>query len=179
MIYIGKILKLLRAKYLTSKYIDEGSGKFKLSSPFVKFQINKKIGSEIILNGKLIVTQYYGGRATTVISLDKNAKLIIDGDFVLGDGVKIYLSENSELRLGGRSNEPISGITSNSMISVYKKVTIGKDFLCSWNVYITDCDWHSINNTIPFKEVVIGDHVWVGNNVNVLKGAIIGDNCIK
>lgn len=116
---VTKVLKIIRAFLITKKHKDAGSGHFKLSSPFVKLNIKKEKGSKLILNGKLIITQYYGGKLATIISLGKNSKLFIDGDFVLGDGVKIYLSDNSELRIGGKCIEPISGITSNSMISVF------------------------------------------------------------
>jgi len=38
---------------------------------------------------------------------------------------------------------------------VYKRITIGKDFLCSWNMFITDCDWHGMVGVEPHKKEFI------------------------
>jgi len=46
-----------------------------------------------------------------------------------------------------------------------------------------DSDFHEYalaDGTIPLKtkEVIIGNNVWIGNNVLILKGVSIGDNAI-
>jgi acetyltransferase-like isoleucine patch superfamily enzyme len=63
-------------------------------------------------------------------------------------------------------------------------VYIGKDTLVGANVEIYDSDFHEI---YPFNrkygsaknaKVIIGNNVWLGSNVKVLKGVTIGDNSI-
>lgn len=55
---------------------------------------------------------------------------------------------------------------------------------CSWNVYISDTDFHYIknietgevkNNT---KKISIGNNCWIANNVSISKGSIIANNNI-
>ena len=64
------------------------------------------------------------------------------------------------------------------------EIRIGNDCLFSSNIDIRNGDSHSLvrNGTRerinPSKPVVIGDHVWVGKGVTILKGTIIPDNCV-
>lgn len=65
-----------------------------------------------------------------------------------------------------------------------KKIIIGNDCMFSANITIRVGDSHSIiqveneKRINPSKDVVIGNHVWVGNQVTILKGVSIPDNCI-
>jgi acetyltransferase-like isoleucine patch superfamily enzyme len=63
-------------------------------------------------------------------------------------------------------------------------ISIGKNTLIGYNVEILDSDFHE---TSPNKrksgnpkaaKVIIGNNVWLGSNVKVLKGVNIGDNTI-
>ncbi len=62
-------------------------------------------------------------------------------------------------------------------------ITIGTDCLISWGVEIRVGDWHTIcdrtGNIINYnQDVIIGNHVWCGSNVMILKGSIIPDGCV-
>jgi len=63
-----------------------------------------------------------------------------------------------------------------------KMISIGKDFLCSYNVEIRNTDAHTIlDNNIRInsgKDIIIGDHVWCAQDVLLLKGTEIGSGCI-
>lgn len=83
------------------------------------------------------------------------------------------LAPNAEVQLG-------DGVRmSGTVIGAAHSVNIGNAVLCGANVTITDTDWHGIavekrgepGETAP---VSIGDHVWLGLNVVVLKGVTIG-----
>ena len=110
--------------------------------------------------------------------MSENSKFEINGDFTVGHGVRISLAHNSTLTIGGKDKEFNSGISCDTLILVHKKVQIGTDFLCAWNIFISDSDWHQIGNQNHQGDVVIGDHVWIANSTNILKGSIIGNNCI-
>lgn len=64
------------------------------------------------------------------------------------------------------------------------KIYIGKDCMISSGVKFKTGDSHSIisseNNTRinPAGNIEIGNHVWLGQDVILLKNSIIGDNCI-
>lgn len=73
--------------------------------------------------------------------------------------------------------------SNNVSVIACKKISIGSNLLCGANVRISDSDGHSINpdkrnlNGEP-KEIVIGNNVWIGTNVVILKGVHIGDNSV-
>lgn len=68
---------------------------------------------------------------------------------------------------------------SGTVIGAFAGITIGKNVKCGANTLITDGDWHpeDLRSGEP-KPVVIGDNVWLGVGVMVLKGAKIGDNTV-
>jgi maltose O-acetyltransferase len=56
--------------------------------------------------------------------------------------------------------------------------------MCGANVTITDTDWHPVdwrdrvNGQAKAAPVVIGDDVWLGMNVTILKGVEIGNQSV-
>lgn len=82
---------------------------------------------------------------------------------MIRNGVRIFLSRNSELYFGGADHDDLSGITENTILMVRESIKIGKDFICAWDVFITDFDWHSV-----YKNEVLMRHtapVEIGNKV--------------
>ncbi len=167
----------IRSYYL-SKKVDEGSGKIILKEPFLDVKVVKKKGAKIILNGNLVINTHLSGTTSVRIILKEFSTLKIEGKFTIGNGTKLYVGENASLEIGGMFNESNSGITADTIIMVNRHIKIGIDFLCAWNVYITDSDWHLIDNKPHQKDVIIGNHVWIANSANILKGSLIGDGCI-
>lgn len=161
-----------------AKYVDDGAGKILLHTFSVPIVIKKKKNSKFILDGNLrIVSSLYGVSPIRII-LEENSIFHLKGDFTIGNGVCLSLSKGATLSIGGKFAESDSGITADSTIMVYKNITIGRDFVCAWGVFISDSNWHRIEHQYHQEDVVIGDHVWIANNTNILKGSLIGDNCI-
>lgn len=167
----------MKSIYLTS-YKDHGTGKFKVCSNDLPVRIIKAKNSKLIIDGICRLESHLGGNAPIVINLEEGSIFEIRGDFIIGHGVRIHLSKGAKLVLGGRDIESASGITCDSLIMVNNKIAIGKDFICAWNVYITDCDWHQIEGQDHTLPVEIGNHVWIANNCVILKGTTIGQGCI-
>lgn len=65
-----------------------------------------------------------------------------------------------------------------------KTIKVGKDCMFSSEIEVRTTDSHSIINLDTNKRinhgtnVIIGDHVWVGKNTRIWKGANIGDDCV-
>lgn len=176
-ILLSKIICMLRSYYYSRK-IDEGGGKIIITKPFLSFKIIKKKGAYIYIKGDFSIVPFIEGKNKTLIKMMDNSKLKVDGDFTVGDGVRFLLDKNASLEIGGKDKESGSGITSDSLIMVNKNIVIGKDFLCAWNVFISDSNWHSVKGQHHQGNITIGNHVWIANNSSILKGAIIGNNCI-
>lgn len=68
---------------------------------------------------------------------------------------------------------------SGTVIGAFTKIKIGNNVRCGANTLITDSDWHGDDPRVgPSKPVIIGDNVWLGINVVVLKGVEIGENTL-
>ena len=167
----------IRSVYYSSK-IDSGGGKIIFTDPFIRFRIQKDRSSVLFIKGNLSIIPHVGGNNPIIIQMGINSKLEINGDFIIGQGVRFFLVSNSTLTIGGKDKESASGITADTLIMVSKSIIIGKDFLCAWNIFISDSDWHSIEGQPHQADVIIGDHVWVANSCSILKGADISENCI-
>ncbi|MBQ8197888.1 MAG: Coenzyme F420 hydrogenase/dehydrogenase, beta subunit C-terminal domain [Lachnospiraceae bacterium] len=66
---------------------------------------------------------------------------------------------------------------------VDKKITLGEDVMMARNVIVYDSDFHQLLNddgeqTNAPREVIIGNHVWLGANSTVLKGVKIGNHSV-
>ncbi len=90
-------------------------------------------------------------------------------------GASLHVGEGAFFRIKGRCV-----MNTNSQILCFNKIVIGEDCLISDNVCIVDSDSHCINGNQDniCKPILIGNHVWIGRNVTILKGVEIGDGVI-
>lgn len=82
----------------------------------------------------------------------------------------------------GKNSEIIIGDNcgfSGTVIGSFNKIVIGNNVNCGANTLITDSDWH-LNDPRSGKPkpVIIGNNVWLGYGVIVMKGVSIGDNTV-
>jgi len=135
------------------------------------------------------------------------AKIEVSPNCIIYENARIEAYGNGQIHVGADS------ILGDIRIAARAKVTIGKRFLSSWNVFIEDFEAHPVDprqralqvrNMVqnfrprfskpqetgtgeaweqekwdfPSEEISIGDDVWVGANVTILKGARIGNGTI-
>jgi len=68
---------------------------------------------------------------------------------------------------------------SGTVIGCATRIVFGDNVRCGANALITDSDWHTNDpRTGPNAPVFIGNNVWLGVNITVLKGVTIGDNTL-
>lgn len=165
--------------YLTLRYVDNYNHfPAIIFHNYVRVKINKESNSLFQINQRLIFEGFFNRSDLTIINLWENARIIIENDFVLGDGISIIVTTNAELLIRGRCFESASGITATSKVMVHEYLEIGKDAIIAWDTFLTDCDWHTIVGKNPVSKTIIADHVWIGVGVKILKGVEIGCNSI-
>ena len=104
---------------------------------------------------------------------------MFNGDSKFGYGIQLLVWDNVELIFG---NQSWMGIFCK--VVAFRSIVIEKNFLASWECQIFDTDFHFIEQTDTNAvadangTVVVGEHVWLGNRVTVLKNTLIPNDCI-
>jgi acetyltransferase-like isoleucine patch superfamily enzyme len=110
-----------------------------------------------------------------VTYLNVRGKLIFEDKYAIGKGCRFDIGEEAVVRFG---KGYVNGMT-NFMIT--HGITVGDGCAISWGCEFLDEDFHQIN--YPGKKeksplIEIGNRVWIGSNVTVLKGSKIPDGCV-
>lgn len=113
----------------------------------------------------------------TILNIPKSGKLVFKGEAHIGHGA-IISCVGGVMTVG--DNFAVSGTTS---FVCYKEITIGRDVQFAWDSLVMDSDAHKIYNQEGTRmnedrPVVIGDKVWLACQNTVLKGTVIGNNCV-
>lgn len=101
-----------------------------------------------------------------------------NGKADIGHGSKISVGQNASLSFGRNFS-----ITAESSIICFRKISFGNDCLMSWNILMMDTDFHKIYSQEEKllnadREIIVGNHVWIGANSTIMKGSEIKDNCV-
>lgn len=113
----------------------------------------------------------------TILDLRKGSKLVFNGSASIGGGARIYTK--GELVIGDDFY-----LSLNSQIIAHNLIKFGDNCTVGWDSLIMDTDFHKVinlENGEPYpmtKPIFIGDHCWICNNVQVLKGTILPDDVI-
>jgi acetyltransferase-like isoleucine patch superfamily enzyme len=96
----------------------------------------------------------------------------------IGPGVNIIVKDNAIFSVGQGTY-----FTSDMHVETVNNIEIGSNCAISWGTTIIDDDHHEIQyagkaGSETKYEVKIGDRVWIGCNCIILKGTILGDNCV-
>ncbi|MDB8438112.1 acyltransferase [Turicibacter sanguinis] len=109
------------------------------------------------------------------IAMKKNTKLIIGKNFKSRNHISFRIYNEGKIKIGDNCffNDGCS-------INCQEKIIIGNNVMFGQNVMIFDHDHDYKNNIDEFirKSIHIGNNVWVGANVVILKGVTIGDNVV-
>ncbi len=111
--------------------------------------------------------------------------VVVDRDIrtslTIGDGVEFSRNVLLYLHRPGARITIGAGSLVNYDTKIFssREVVIGTNTFISWNVTITDSDFHLIDDALaPDSPVRIGSNVWVGAGAMILKGVEIGDGAI-
>lgn len=108
-------------------------------------------------------------------------KVIIEGG-VGAKNLSVYCAdEHCEVHV--MEDTQISGKTELAVMEG-TKIEVGKDCLFSANITLRAGDSHSVIDAATgerinhSKDIIVGDHVWIGNTVIVTKGTVIGEHSV-
>ena len=161
------------------------------NNTFVYIKLNgKKIYNPRIRNLKV---KFYGSnnyveihepiivKEQTYISCTNNSKIIINSHNQYKK-MKIYAGSNNTVEIG--NNTTAEDVIISLQYEQGQKVTIGKNCMLSYGIFIRTYDGHTIYDTTtkqainPPQDVKIGNHVWIASDCKILKGSIIPSNCV-
>lgn len=108
--------------------------------------------------------------------LNLRGRLIVNGACIIGAGSSIEVTENGILELGDHFN-----MGPNSLIICNKNISFGKKVQTSWNCTFMDTDQHELidsagNRSNNDRPILIGDNVWIGCHVIIIKGTCLASN---
>lgn len=143
----------------------------------MRVTFSRRRDTVVAIDGTLVIDSWMRNYAPVFIGLDHGAELRINGTLSLGPNVRISLQRDARLTFGEQASSE-GGITENAIIIATRSISIGDDFLGSWNLYITDSDHHRYGEANPPEPVSIGHHVWLCPETSVMKGAHIGRDSV-
>lgn len=138
-------------------------------------------------------------KSSTIVFNEKNSSIsigdrcILNCHIILGNNSHISIGEdsiiNGRISIGAWSSVVIGrelNVTSNLTIRAVEntRILIGDNCLFASNIIIRSNDGHPIYDTKTHKRlnlskgIIIGKHVWLADEVAVLKGVKIGDGSI-
>ncbi|MEX0323065.1 MAG: acyltransferase [Puniceicoccaceae bacterium] len=116
----------------------------------------------------------------TEIRIEGDNCLIEIGNRCCWSGILVAEDDNSEISIGSDS----TAIHATIVSSEGQPIILGDDCMISKNVDIRSSDGHSIidpdtgKRMNPARSITIGNHVWIGAGVTILKGVEIGNGSI-
>jgi acetyltransferase-like isoleucine patch superfamily enzyme len=158
---------------------------------FARNSIKKSKECKLMILGNLLHTRIRA-QGNSILVIEKGCR-IRNASFVLkGTNNRVLIEEDvffsGKIELIGDGNELIIG--NNTRINGAElivhngtKIEIGPGCLFSTNIDVRTTDSHSIFNfdgerINPDKNIHIGEHVWIGRMVSILKGAKIGNGSV-
>jgi acetyltransferase-like isoleucine patch superfamily enzyme len=138
-----------------------------------------------ILRGYFYKLIYFKNIKSTIYLLQANSKIeIFNRKSTVSIGKFVFIRKNASIRIdfdGDLNIEENVFINDNCNINCVNKISIGKNSKIAPNVCINDHDHNYKKNSsdhLVRGEVTIGENVWIGSNVVILRDTHIGDNCV-
>ncbi|UOY92698.1 acyltransferase [Ectobacillus sp. JY-23] len=137
------------------------------------------------MRGTFFKILYFQNIRSSIFFLQSNSKLeVFNKKAGITIGKFVFMRKNVSIRIDGQGVLEIGEktfINDNCNINCIHKVSIGKYTKIAPNVSINDHDHNykaSSTEHLLKGEVKIGNHVWIGSNVVILRDTVIGDHAV-
>lgn len=113
-------------------------------------------------------------------STSKNNRVVLNECTSKGKTCIEIIGEDAYCYIGAGTGIESAEITVNS----HGRIEVGKDCLISHGVVLMQTDHHHIfdlntgKRINVSKNIIVGNHVWLGREVELLGGSVIGNNCV-
>lgn len=113
------------------------------------------------------------------IIIKKNSKMFLGESVHIRDHAIVKCSKGAEILIGSHTS-----IGRNNNIVAHSRIEIGNycDLGPNVCIYDHDHDYKVVDGLKAEKytvnPIIIGNNVWIGANATILRGSIIGDNCV-
>lgn len=113
------------------------------------------------------------------IRIRQNGRLNIGHDTRITEGCKLWVADGAQISIGSHTT-----VNVNCIFSSRNKILIGDNVMFGPCVTIFDSDHvyrtdgSMTNSGYNSSPVIIKDNVWIGTNVKILKGVIIGEGSV-
>jgi acetyltransferase-like isoleucine patch superfamily enzyme len=138
-----------------------------------------------ILRGIFFKALYFRNIKSSIFSLQANSKIeVFNNKAKIYLGKFVFIRKNASIRIDYEGVLNIGKnvfINDNCTINCVNKITIGKNTKIAPNVCINDHDHNYKKNSSDHLirgEVTIGENVWIGSNVVILRNTHIGENVV-
>lgn len=173
--------QMLRVIYYNFMRINRVGKSYLIPAPQAVFDIHKT--ASITLKNNLIFgwCNMKSSKMETALCMGKNSQLECGGGKsgclnMVGYGSYLQVGNGAKLKIGD------SFINREVKIICNKSITIGDDCIIAMGTVIRDNDGGNHQKFAPgyenAKPIIIGNHVWLGENVMILKGVTIGEGAI-
>lgn len=178
---IKKIMQLSWWKFLKwnffSANVKRDKGKYIIPYRHAVLDIDKTATVELHENINIAPIEVKGSKRESILFVRPNGKLVVNGVVTVQTGGTLQVQHDASIEIGQ------AYINHGATIIAGNHMKIGNGLLCSRNVAIFDSDFHKIvdedgNQLNTPRNIEIGDHVWIGVNATLLRGAKIGNGAV-
>ena len=110
------------------------------------------------------------------LSFGPKARIIFNGRAIFGEGTRLRC-DYGRLEVGKNFSS-----SKNCCINCEYNIKIGDNVLLGWDIYLRDTDGHDVFEgdrlKLSQKNIIIGNHVWIGSFAHLLKGVVIKDDTV-
>jgi acetyltransferase-like isoleucine patch superfamily enzyme len=138
-----------------------------------------------VIRGMFYKLLYFRNIKSSIFSLQANSKIeVFNKNAKINIGKFVFIRKNASIRIDFDGVLDLGKnvfINDNCNINCVNRITIGKNTKIAPNVCINDHDHNYKKNSsdhLVRGEVTIGENVWIGSNVVILRNTHIGDNVV-